>query len=125
MGVYFYPCLVLAGGTGALLRYLLGRWAVESNLLAWPYGTLAANLLGCFMIGYLSSAFSHRFTVSSDLQIIVLTGFLGGFTTFSAFSLETISMFEQGDSLRALLYIGIQVFFCLILCSAGILLARQ
>ncbi len=121
----FYLAIILAGGVGALLRYLLGRAAINLAWAALPFGTLIANVLGCFLIGYLSWALVHRWQLNSELQTIVLTGFLGGFTTFSAFSLETVSMIQQGASLKALAYIGISVTLCVFMCFAGLLLAKQ
>lgn len=120
-----YVAIVLAGGTGALMRYLLGRATVNLGWSALPFGTLIANLLGCFLIGYLSWALVHRWQVSHETQVVVLTGFLGGFTTFSAFSLETVAMFEQGSGLRAVTYISVKVILCILMCLFGLFLARQ
>jgi len=121
----FYIAIVLAGGSGALLRYMLSRAAINLGWSALPFGTLIANVIGCFLIGYLSWALVQRWQVSNDVQVVVLTGFLGGFTTFSAFSLETVAMFEQGAGLRAMAYISISVILCILMCALGLLLARQ
>lgn len=121
----FYFAIVCAGGTGALLRYLLGRATVNLGWAALPFGTLIANLVGCFLIGYLSWTLVHKWQVSSETQTVVLTGFLGGFTTFSAFSLETISMIQQEASLKAFTYVGISVTLSLCMCFAGLFLAKQ
>lgn len=121
----FYIAIVIAGGTGALLRYLLGRATVNLGWAALPFGTLIANLLGCFLMGYLSWVLVYKWQMSKEIQVVVLTGFLGGFTTFSAFSLEVINMAQQGSSIKAIAYVGIQVTLCLIMCLAGLLLAKQ
>lgn len=121
----FYAALVLAGGTGALLRYLLGRMTMNLGWAALPFGTLIANLVGCFLIGYFSWALIHRWPASNETQTIVMTGFLGGFTTFSAFSLETITMLEQGLGLRSVLYILMTVILCILMCLLGLMLAKQ
>ena len=121
----FYIAIIFAGGIGALLRYLLGRYAINLEWAALPFGTLIANLVGCFLIGFLSSVFVHRWQVGDDLQVIVLTGFLGGFTTFSAFSLETVSMIQQGESLKAFTYVGVSVTLCVVMCFLGLFLAKQ
>lgn len=121
----FYVAIVFAGGIGALLRYLLGRAAINLGWAALPFGTLIANLLGCFLIGYFSWSLVHRWQLSNEVQVVVLTGFLGGFTTFSAFSLETVSMIQQGASLRAFIYVGISVVLCVMMCFAGLFLAKQ
>jgi CrcB protein len=121
----FYLAIVLAGGIGALLRYLLGRATVNLGWAALPFGTLIANLIGCFLIGYLSWVLVHKWPMSNETQVIVLTGFLGGFTTFSAFSLEAITMAQQGSSVKAIAYVGIKVTLCLMMCFAGLFLAKQ
>lgn len=121
----FYLALVLAGGSGALLRYLIGRATINLGLTGLPFGTLIANLVGCFLIGYLSWALVHRWPASSDTQTIVLTGFLGGFTTFSAFSLETLKMLEQGSSWHTFIYVLAKVALCIAFCFAGLMLAKQ
>lgn len=121
----FYLAIVLAGGAGALLRYLIGRATVNLGWSALPFGTLFANLLGCFLMGYLSWVMMHKWQVSQQTQVVVLTGFLGGFTTFSAFSLETIAMFEAGSAVRAISYISLKVVLCIVMCLLGLMLAKQ
>jgi len=120
-----YLGIVFAGGMGALLRYLLGRLTMSLQWSALPLGTLLANLIGCFLIGYLSWVLVYRWPLSQNLQIIIITGFLGGFTTFSAFSLEVISMFQQEANIRALAYVSINVVLCILMTFLGLVLARQ
>lgn len=120
-----YLGIVLAGGSGALLRYLLGRTSVALNWTALPFGTLLANVIGSFLIGYLSWQLVHRWQLSNEMQVIVLTGFLGGFTTFSAFSLEVVSLFETGFNARAVIYILLSVSLSILMCLFGLYLARQ
>jgi len=76
-------------------------------------------------MGYLSWALVHKFDVSKEAQTVVLTGFLGGFTTFSAFSLEVITLLEQGADGRAVLYVLTSVILCVAMCFLGLMLARQ
>lgn len=121
----FYLAIGFAGGCGALLRYMIGRATMNISWAAIPFGTLFANLLGCFLIGYLSWSLIHRWQVSSEMQTVVLTGFLGGFTTFSAFSLETIKMLEQGSTWQTLAYVVFKVVLCIFMCFIGLLLAKQ
>ena len=116
---------MLAGGTGALLRYLLGRSASSLGMVALPFGTLIANLVGCFLMGYLSWMLTHRWQASAETQVVVLTGFLGGFTTFSAFSLETINMFQQGFEVKTIAYVSMTVVLCITMCLLGLILAKQ
>lgn len=121
----FYIGIVLAGGLGVLLRYLLGRATVNLGLTALPFGTLIANVIGCFLMGYLSWVVVHKWSFSKELQVIVLTGFLGGFTTFSAFSIEVLTLFEQGGGVRAALYLSVTVAMCVLMCLLGLLIAKQ
>jgi len=121
----FYVALVLAGGLGALARYFLGRSALSLGWVALPFGTLAANLIGCFLMGYLSWSLLHKWQASHETQVIVLTGFLGGFTTFSAFSLETITLLQQGAALKTIAYILLSVVLCISMCFLGLILAKQ
>lgn len=121
----FYFAIALAGGTGALLRYLVGRASVNLGWAALPFGTLIANVLGCFLMGFLSWLLLHKWQMSQQVQTIVLTGLLGGFTTFSAFSLETLNLIQQGSSIKALTYVCLSVLLCLFMCFAGLFLAKQ
>ena len=120
-----YFAIILSGGVGALLRYFVGRTAANLHLTGLPLGTLIANVVGCFLMGYLSWALVHKFDVSKEVQAIVLTGFLGGFTTFSAFSLEVITLLEQGADGRAILYVLLSLILCVTMCFCGLMLARQ
>ena len=125
MSIYFYPSLVLAGGLGALLRYWLSKVTIGGSWAWLPAGTLLANGLGCLLIGLLSGLFLQRWEVNPELQKVVLSGFLGGFTTFSAFSLETVAMLEQGEGVRAFVYVAASVIVSVSLCLVGLWLARQ
>jgi CrcB protein len=119
-----YLGIIIAGGLGALMRFLVGRGILQAGWAGYPYATLTVNAVGSFLMGYLSWMLVHKWSVSSQTQWLVLTGFLGGFTTFSAFSLETVLMIEQGAEMRALLYVLSQVLLCVSLCWLGLLLAR-
>lgn len=121
----FYVALILAGGVGVLLRFLLGRAAYNLQLTALPFGTLLANIIGCFLIGYLSAVLVDRWQASEQMQIIVLSGFLGGFTTFSAFSLEAINMLQESGYVRVLGYIVFKVTLCIFMCFLGLTLAKS
>lgn len=120
-----YIGIVIAGGIGALMRFLVGRAVTHYGWTALPFGTLAVNVTGSFLMGYVSWMLVHKWSASPQTQWLVMTGFLGGFTTFSAFSLETVAMMEQGAELRALLYVLSQVLLCVSLCWVGIFLARH
>jgi CrcB protein len=98
--------LVAAGGaTGAVARYVLGAQALRTFGPGWPCGTLAANVLGGFLMGVLAASLALRGGVDQEKWRLVLgVGVLGGFTTFSAYSLETALMIERGEWASAFAY---------------------
>ena len=91
----------------------------------FPYGTLAVNILGSLLVGFLFVLFIERIAVSAELRMGLLVGLLGSFTTFSAFSFETLALFDAGDPLKALLNIIISIVFCLLATWLGMLLGKQ
>ena len=96
---------VMCGGAlGSGLRYLVGLWL---NRPGFPIGTLTVNLVGCFLIGGLATWFGQRVGVSEGLRLAILVGFLGGFTTFSSFGLETIRLVESSRMGPALAYVAV------------------
>jgi CrcB protein len=87
----------IGGGIGAVFRYWM--YGVAGKLIGadFPYGTLIVNIFGCFMIGFLMSVFEERFIVQPALRIFLTIGILGGFTTFSTFSFETVALLQEGS----------------------------
>ncbi|MBX2825141.1 MAG: fluoride efflux transporter CrcB [Gammaproteobacteria bacterium] len=114
--------VALGGALGAVSRYGIGR--VLLVYPGFPFATLVVNVTGSFFIGYLAALFLQR-PGSDDLRLLLVTGFLGAFTTFSAFSLETLMLYQQGEPFRAALNILLSLVLCLGAVSAGFLLARQ
>jgi CrcB protein len=105
--MFIYLCIGLGGFLGANARYLIGTW-VQARLahdLTFPYGTLVVNVSGSFLICFLVVCFSQRVDLGSPLRLALLTGFLGSYTTFSAFSNEWLQLFQNGDIGRGLGYI--------------------
>lgn len=98
--------LVMIGGAlGALARYQFGRLAGQMLGTGWPWGTLGVNILGGLVMGLLAGWLARHGTPSSEqLRLLIGVGVLGGFTTFSAFSLETALMIERGEISHAALY---------------------
>ena len=116
--------IFIGGGLGACLRWLLANF-INTNIQTFmalsqgfPWGTLAVNLLGCFLIGLLAGLFEHT-TASSELSLLFITGVLGGFTTFSSFGLETVRLLRSGEMLRAVLYVLISNGLGISLVAAG------
>ncbi|MBI3159396.1 MAG: fluoride efflux transporter CrcB [Chloroflexi bacterium] len=88
----------VGGFLGAALRYVLGDWAQQaSRSVSFPYGTLAVNLLGCFIIGALAYLLEARSAFTPEMRSLVFRGILGGLTTFSTFGLETFNLLRAGE----------------------------
>ncbi|OHB26516.1 MAG: camphor resistance protein CrcB [Phenylobacterium sp. RIFCSPHIGHO2_01_FULL_69_31] len=119
--------LVAAGGaTGAVARYLLGVQAMRSLGGGWPYGTFAANILGGLLMGLLAGVLAMRGGADQEKWRLLLgVGVLGGFTTFSAYSLEVALMIERRAYGQAALYSLGSVLLSVLALFAGLLLMRR
>jgi len=93
--------LALAGAIGTLARYGLAGFVHKINGVSFPWGTVVVNLVGCFLAGLFWSLFENRWSVSGETRTIVLVGFMGAFTTFSALIFETGELFRSAEWLRA------------------------
>lgn len=119
--------VMVGGGIGALLRYEVGRAAIRLAGPGYPWGTLAANVIGGFVMGLVAGWLAARYQGANGEQIrlFVAVGILGGFTTFSAFSLETMLMIERGDLLGALGYVVVSVIVSVGALALGLAMTRQ
>ncbi len=120
---FLLVCLAGAVGTGA-------RFAMSAALGAllgtqFPYGTITVNVLGSFLIGGIMYASNATDLVSPTLRLVLTTGFLGGFTTYSAFNNETLMYLQQSLWGRALANVGVTVVVCLAAGFAGVAAARR
>ncbi len=113
--------VAIGGAAGACLRYGVGAAAIALGLSAFPWATLAINILGGFAMGALAGFVGDGATT---LRLLVGVGVLGGFTTFSAFSLETVRLLEDGQSMLALLYVLASTALSIAACWAGLALTR-
>lgn len=100
--------LALTGAMGTLCRYALAGFVHRVNGTAFPWGTLAVNITGCFLAGLLWSLFEGRWTVSGEVRTLALVGFMGAFTTFSALILETGEMLRAAQWLLAAANLALQ-----------------
>ena len=117
--------LVAVGGAiGSLLRYYVGQWALRLMGPAFPWGTLTVNVVGCFVIGLFTELIARKFNASVELRLLLVTGFLGGFTTFSAFSLDAISLFERGEAVAGGVYIAASVGLSMAAVISGLAVMR-
>jgi CrcB protein len=112
--------LVAAGGAlGAALRYAIAGPIQRPLGDAFPLGTLAVNVLGCFLIGLLATLFNGPLRLGEGARLAILVGVLGGFTTFSAFGLETLHLVQRGHPGRAAAYVLASNALCLVACWVG------
>jgi CrcB protein len=121
-----FPTLLqvaFGGALGASARYLAGIWIVRMlGHTPFPYAILTVNVVGSFLMGVFVVAAAHKGL--THLSPLVMTGILGGFTTFSAFSLEAVNLYERGDLAAAALYVGASVVLSILGLMAGLWLAR-
>jgi CrcB protein len=115
--------IAVGGAFGSVLRYLVGGAVQRSTHAGFPYGTLAVNIIGCLVIGMLIQHFMNA-EPASVVRGFLVVGFCGGFTTFSAFSMETIGLVYSGSFLRASAYVLASVVLSLSATAAGITLVR-
>jgi len=117
--------IVAAGGAiGAGLRHLVNLAALRLPL-SFPWGTLAINIVGSFVMGLFVELLARRFGASNELRLFVATGILGGFTTFSAFSLDVAVLWERGAHAFAAAYVFASVAGAILALFAGLWLARS
>ena len=107
--------VALGGGIGAALRYLTSEWISNEG---FPYATFAVNLVGSFLMGALAIALAEQ-VISKDLALLFGTGLLGGLTTMSAFSVETIRLIEEQQTGIAASYVGLTMVLCPLLAFIG------
>ncbi len=119
--------LVAAGGAvGSVARYLVGAQALRLFGTAWPYGTFTVNVAGGFLMGVLASWLAHRGNANHEpVRLLLAVGVMGGFTTFSAFSLETALMIQKRAYAQALSYHRRQRALSVAALFAGLLIARR
>lgn len=116
--------VMVGGGLGSGARYLLSTYVLERMGSTMPWGTLLVNVLGSLVMGALIGLAAGGRGPSMELRLFLTTGFLGGFTTYSAFNQETLGLLGAGDLRAALLYLGLTLGLCLLAGGAGLGLVR-
>jgi CrcB protein len=114
----------IGGALGSGARYLTAIWAASALGPAFPYGTLIVNLVGSFLIAFLMHIGSATEMLSADVRVMLTTGVMGGFTTYSTFNYETTGYFRDGAWMIGMLNVGVTVAGCLVAGFAGLMLAR-
>ncbi len=117
--------IAIGGALGSVLRYGLSTWVHSFAGRGFPYGTLAVNVFGCLAMGILFVLLVERMGESAVWRAGLLIGVLGGFTTFSTFSLETFNLIEQGAMAKAAGNMAASLVLCIGATWLGVILARQ
>jgi CrcB protein len=117
--------IALGGSAGAIARFL-----VANGIYAWlgrsfPFGTLFVNVSGSFLMGFLTALLMQRFALVAEYRAALLIGFLGAYTTFSTFALESFYLFEEGNPLKAFLNIFLSVVLCMVAVWIGMVVGRK
>jgi len=120
-----YLLIAVGGGAGSLLRFIAGTAIMTRYARTFPLGTLVINITGSFLIGLLMTLFTERFQPHTNLRLLLVVGFLGGYTTFSSFEWETYSAVRDGAFWIGLANVAGSVLFGYLAVWLGALLARR
>lgn len=114
----------LGGGIGSMLRYSIGKWIGTLHTHYFPFGTLAVNILACLALGLILGLADARQFMSPSAKIFWIIGFCGGFSTFSTFSGETLSLIQSGFTGASLVYISLSLILCISATLLGLYLGQ-
>ncbi|MEW5755783.1 MAG: fluoride efflux transporter CrcB [Pseudomonadota bacterium] len=117
--------IACGGAIGAVLRFWMSSGVHALFGRGFPYGTLSVNVLGCLLMGLLYVWLLERTALAAEWRAFVLVGLLGGFTTFSSFSIETLTLIESGELLKAVMNVLLSVLVCLAATWIGLTMGRQ
>ncbi len=120
-----YLAIAIGGAIGACLRFAISEWMLHLFGRAFPFGTLLVNILGSFVIGLLYGLLITEQIAPNPWRIFVGIGVLGAFTTFSTFSMDTVLLLQQGDWLKAVVNVVLNVVLCLTLAWLGLKLGSM
>lgn len=117
--------IALGGALGAMGRYAIVTFVLPVTPHKFPWGTLMANVVGCLLIGILAVVIIDKQILGPQWRLFLMTGFLGALTTFSAFSLEAVQLWQLGHGLNALYYVLISLLACLLTTVGAILITLR
>jgi CrcB protein len=115
----------IGGGLGSLVRFLLGKWVNAFHNSTFPFGTFTINIIACFVLGFIIGLADHKQLLSPATHLFWAVGFCGGFSTFSAFTSESLSLIQQGQNSTMLLYVLLSVIVCLTATFGGLFIAER
>ena len=116
--------IFVGGGIGSLLRYALSRWVNNTIISHFPFGTFIVNMIGCFFIGFIIFYTERYQEHVQEWRLLLVTGLCGGFTTFSAFSMENVQLMTDGRVSAAFLYTTASVVLGFLATYGGLLVGR-
>ena len=111
--------VALGGAVGSVGRYLISKWLEDG----FPWGTLTVNIVGCLLIGLLTGLVTKG-SLTPEMKLLLVTGFCGGFTTFSTFANESFTMMKTGDAVLSAVYIGVSVAAGMLAVYVGLQIAK-
>lgn len=120
-----YIAVAIGGSLGAVSRYWLSNSTYQWLGTNFPYGTLMVNVVGSLLMGFLSVFLVHRWNVSDELRFGILVGYLGSFTTFSTFAMDSLHWMDSGAIFKSISYILVSILFCLLGAWAGLASAKH
>ena len=116
--------VAIGGALGSMARYALSAWVFDVSSHKFPYATLTVNVIGSFVMGILFVIIVEKAALPAEMRSLLMIGFLGAFTTFSAFSLDALGLWQNGHVFLSLVYMLATVVLCLVAISSAIWLTR-
>ena len=116
--------VAIGGALGSVARYALSGWIFDITSHKFPYATLIVNVAGSFVMGILFVVIVERAVLPAEMRSLLMIGFIGAFTTFSAFSLDALGLWQNGHVLMSVIYMITTVILCLVAISTAIWLTR-